>query len=73
MVGGVLLAPPTLAGGATTFLQMRRLPLLRPLVLLNKIMLREWDLNQPYKGGVGAYLLFVMVNQQQDQGGLAFR
>lgn len=42
-------------------LQLLRYPLLRPLVLLNKAALREWGLNEPFRGGVGSYLLFVMV------------
>lgn len=42
-------------------LQLLRYPLLRPLMLLNKAALRVWGLNEPFKGGVGSYLLFVMV------------
>ncbi|KEP65401.1 UNVERIFIED_CONTAM: DNA-directed DNA polymerase [Hammondia hammondi] len=41
-------------------LQLLRFPLLRPLMLLNKTALKLWRLNEPFKGGVGSYLLFVM-------------
>ncbi|CBZ51679.1 conserved hypothetical protein [Neospora caninum Liverpool] len=41
-------------------LQLLRFPLLRPLMLLNKTALKLWHLNEPFKGGVGSYLLFVM-------------
>ncbi|PFH34841.1 DNA-directed DNA polymerase [Besnoitia besnoiti] len=41
-------------------LQLLRFPLLRPLMLLNKATLKHWRLNEPFTGGVGSYLLFVM-------------
>ena len=43
-------------------LQLDEFPLLRPLVLLNKLLLRHLDLHEPFKGGVGSYLLFTMVS-----------
>lgn len=43
------------------YLQLSDFTLLQPLVVLNKMLLRHWRLHEPFKGGVGSYLLFVMV------------
>eukprot|EP00922_Rhytidocystis_sp_ex-Travisia-forbesii_P002761 GHVS01004070.1.p1 GENE.GHVS01004070.1~~GHVS01004070.1.p1 ORF type:complete len:653 (+),score=145.80 GHVS01004070.1:83-2041(+) len=39
---------------------LERYPNLRPLIILNKLILLQRGLNQTYYGGVGSYLLFVM-------------
>ncbi|OEH79262.1 pap 25a associated domain-containing protein [Cyclospora cayetanensis] len=40
--------------------KLNEFAMLRPLLLLNKLLLRHWRLHEPFKGGVGSYLLFVM-------------
>ncbi|KAL8274601.1 hypothetical protein Esti_001504 [Eimeria stiedai] len=40
--------------------RLREYALLHPLIILNKMLLRHWRLHEPFKGGVGSYLLFVM-------------
>ncbi|KAL8440534.1 hypothetical protein Efla_003205 [Eimeria flavescens] len=40
--------------------KLKEFSLLHPLILLNKMALRHWRLNEPFKGGVGSYLLFVL-------------
>ncbi|EZG57835.1 poly(A) polymerase, Cid1 family protein, partial [Gregarina niphandrodes] len=40
---------------------------LRPLILILKLLLREHDLNETYKGGVGSYMLFNMVTHHLQQ------
>eukprot|EP01053_Blabericola_migrator_P002180 Blabericola_migrator_1__2179@NODE_15_length_23605_cov_67_423868_g12_i0_p6_GENE_NODE_15_length_23605_cov_67_423868_g12_i0NODE_15_length_23605_cov_67_423868_g12_i0_p6_ORF_typecomplete_len645_score88_87NTP_transf_2/PF01909_23/1_7e12PAP_assoc/PF03828_19/2_6e08_NODE_15_length_23605_cov_67_423868_g12_i0802014 len=47
----------------TTNLVARKLkewPQLRPLILIMKETLRQWELGETYKGGVGSYLLFCL-------------
>lgn len=41
--------------------QMERYPAIRPLVLVLKLWFFQRQLQETYKGGVGSYLLFVMV------------
>ncbi|KAL8434449.1 hypothetical protein ACSSS7_003147 [Eimeria intestinalis] len=40
--------------------RLKEFALLHPLILLNKMLLRHWRLHEPFKGGVGSYLVFVM-------------
>lgn len=36
-------------------------PLLRPLVLVIKMLVQIYGLNDPYKGGLGSYAITLMV------------
>jgi DNA polymerase sigma len=45
-------------------------PVLRPVCLILKKMLRKFDMNEPYTGGLGSYSMFLMLlfvhNQAKD-------
>uniref|UniRef100_A0A0G4FET4 Poly(A) RNA polymerase mitochondrial-like central palm domain-containing protein n=1 Tax=Chromera velia CCMP2878 TaxID=1169474 RepID=A0A0G4FET4_9ALVE len=40
---------------------LRKIPALRPLILLLKLWLQQRGMDQTYNGGIGSYLLFTMV------------
>ncbi|KAL8443977.1 hypothetical protein Emed_006454 [Eimeria media] len=44
--------------------RLKEFALLQPLIILNKMLLRHWRLHEPFKGGVGSYLIFVMFNYE---------
>ncbi|KAL8443990.1 hypothetical protein Emag_005735 [Eimeria magna] len=44
--------------------RLKEFALLHPLIILNKMLLRHWRLHEPFKGGVGSYLIFVMFNYE---------
>ena len=55
---------------------IKKHPPLRPLVLIVKSYLRERGLNETYKGGIGSFLLLVLIvaflQQERKEQGTAF-
>lgn len=40
--------------------KLKEWPMMRPLILILKETLRQWELGETYRGGIGSYLLFCM-------------